>query len=348
MDRRHMHWAVILAGGSGTRFWPLSTPAIPKQLLPLTPSGRSTAEEAVARLDGLIPNERILVVTGAALAEPLAKVLPLPRGNFLVEPRAASTAPALAWAAHEARRRDPAAVLLCLHADWHIPEPGRFREAAARALDAAGTGVLVTVGVRPTRAETGFGYIEAGAERSPGVSAVARFLEKPTADVAARLVASGALWNSGLFAWQADTLLREMARHAPEVAPHLPALDAGDVAGFFRAVTPISIDVGVLERSDRVVVVPGDFAWDDIGTWEALARVRPRDAGGNVLRGPVHTEDSTDTIIWSDGTPVVARGVRDLVIVVANGRVLVIHRDHATDLKATLDALPPAIRDLEA
>lgn len=343
-----MHWAVILAGGSGTRFWPLSTPSAPKQLLPLPDSGRSTALEAVARLEGLIPRERILVVTGAALAGPLQAALHLPRDNFLVEPQAASTAPALAWAAHEARRRDPEAVLLCLHADWHVPEPARFREAAGRALDAAGAGVLVTVGVRPTRAETGFGYIAIGAEVSPGVHRVARFKEKPTAGLAGELVASGALWNSGLFAWRGDTLLHEMTAHTPEVAPHLALLDAGDLPGFFGAVTPISIDVGVLERSSRVVVVPGDFAWDDIGTWEALARVRSRDANGNVIAGPVHTAQTTDSIIWSDGTPVVTSGVRNLVIVVANGRVLVIHRDHAADLKSILEQLPPAIRDLEA
>lgn len=343
-----MHWAVILAGGSGTRFWPLSTPSTPKQLLPLPDSGRSTAVEAVARLTGLIPTERILVVTGAALAGPLEAALQLPRGNVLVEPQAASTAPALAWAAHEARRRDPEAVLLCLHADWHVPEPERFRAAASRALEAAGAGVLVTVGVRPSRAETGFGYIEVGPEVSPGVHRVARFQEKPTAAVAGALVARGALWNSGLFAWQGDALLREMAAHTPEVAPHLARLEAGDVPGFFGAVTPISIDVGVLERSERVVVVAGDFAWDDIGTWEALARVRARDANGNVLAGPVHTAQTADSIIWSDGTPVVTSGVRDLVIVVANGRVLVIHRDQAADLKSILDHLPPAIRDLGA
>ncbi|MFN2324403.1 MAG: mannose-1-phosphate guanylyltransferase [Gemmatimonadales bacterium] len=343
-----MHWAVILAGGSGTRFWPLSTPSTPKQLLPLPGPGRSTAEEAVARLEGLIPRERILVVTGATLAGPLQDTLQLPRDNVMVEPLAASTAPALAWAAHEARRRDPDAVLLCLHADWHVPEPERFREAASRALDAAGAGALVTVGVRPTRAETGFGYIEVGPEVSPGVNRVARFKEKPTAVRAGELVASGALWNSGLFAWQGATLLEEVQAHTPELAPHLPLLDAGDIPGFFGAVTPISIDVGVLERSHRVVVVPGDFAWDDIGTWEALARVRPHDANGNVIAGSVHAAQTTNSIIWSDGTPVVTSGVHDLVIVVANGRVLVIHRDRAADLKAILEQLPPAIRDLEA
>lgn len=348
MDRRHMHWAVILAGGSGSRFWPLSTPSTPKQLLPLTGSDRSTAEAAVQRLEGLIPPERILVVTGAALTGPLEAALQLPRENFLVEPQAASTAPALAWAAHEARRRDPGAVLLCLHADWHVPEPERFRKAADRALDAASRGALVTVGVRPTRAETGFGYIEVGAEVSPGIHGVMRFKEKPTAERARQLVASGALWNSGLFAWQGATLLEEMTAHTPEIAPHLTLLDAGDIPGFFRAVTPISIDVGVLERSNRVVVVPGDFAWDDIGTWEALARVRSPDTDGNVTVGPAHVTRTTDSIIWSDGTPIVTSGVRDLVIVVANGRVLVIHRDQAADLKSILDQLPPAIRDLEA
>lgn len=344
-----MHWAVILAGGSGTRFWPLSTPSHPKQVLPLAAGGRSSAADTVARLAGLVPPEHTLVVTGAALAGPLRAALALPESSVLVEPRAASTAPALAWAAHEARRRDPDAVLLCLHADWHVPEPAAFRRAAARALAVAEReGVLVTVGVRPTRPETGYGYIEPGEALAGDARLVARFTEKPSAARAAGLVAQGALWNSGLFAWRADLLLAELRRHTPELAPQLPRLEQGDVSGFFAAVEPVSIDVGLLERSDRVAVVPGDFAWDDIGTWEALTRVRPADAGGNVVEGPVHVVAGAGCVAWSDGPPIVAAGVHDLVIVAANGRVLVMHRDRAADLKQILEQLPPEVREFPA
>jgi mannose-1-phosphate guanylyltransferase len=172
-------------------------------------------------------------------------------------------------------------------------------------------------------------------------------VEKPDAARALDLLADGALWNSGLFAWRAADLHREIERHTPEIAPHLPHLDRGDVAAFFAGVGSVSIDVGVFERSDAVAVVPGHFPWDDIGTWEALARVRPRDARGNVTVGPVTLVDSADCIVWNDGPPIVVSGVRDLVIVHANRRTLVLDRSRAPHLKQTLDALPAAVRDLE-
>ncbi len=281
-----MRWAVLLAGGSGTRFWPLSTPQTPKQLLPLSGAG-STAEEAVERLTGLIPRERILVVAGEGVAPRLRALLSLPAENFLIEPRAASTAPALIWATWEARRRDPNAEVLSLHADWAVGDAAAFRRTADVALTTARTHErLVTVGVVPSRPETGYGYIVPGAPLDGGARTVARFSEKPDAATALDLMAAGALWNSGLFAWTARRLLSEVARHTPEVASALPRLETGDVAGFFRDVTPISIDVGLLERSDAVAVVSGAFAWDDVGTWQALARVRPKDPSGNVAGRP--------------------------------------------------------------
>src|SRR5918993_1272020 len=288
-----MRWAVILAGGSGTRFWPLSTPSQPKQLLPLTGS-TSTAEEAIDRLSGFIPRERVLVVTGPGLAHPLQERLKLPASNVLIEPRAASTAPALIWATAEAQRRDPEAEVLTLHADWAIGDGARM---------------------------------------------VARFSEKPDAATALDLMAAGALWNSGLFAWTAERLLEEAEAHTPEVAPHLPALRAGNVEQFFRDVTPISIDVGLLERSSSVAVVTGAFAWDDIGTWQALTRVRPKDPNGNVLVGRAYTHNSEDCIVWTERDTVVLSGVQDLIVVQANGRILVMPADHAASMKNLLDAL---------
>ncbi len=342
-----MKWAVLLAGGSGTRFWPLSTPSNPKQLLPLT-GPLSSAEEAVRRLEGLVAPERILLVTGPSLAEQLGSRLEVPTANVLVEPRAASTGPALIWASHEALARDADAEVLSLHADWAIGDAAAFRRTASVALAAARThDRLVTVGMIPSRPETGYGYIVPGPPLDASARSVARFQEKPDAATALDLMAAGALWNSGLFAWTAGRLLTEVRLHTPEVSGALPRLDAGDVAGFFEAVTPISIDVGVLERSDRVAVVSGAFAWDDIGTWEALMRVRPKDPAGNVVVGPACLHESHDCIVWSDGEPVVLSHVQDLVVVHANGRMLVMPRRQSGDLKQVLDALPPAIRDLQ-
>jgi mannose-1-phosphate guanylyltransferase len=343
-----MRWAVLLAGGSGTRFWPLSTPDNPKQLLPLAGSG-SSSEEAVERLTGLIPRERILVVAGEHLAGKLQTRLKLAPANLLVEPRAASTAPALIWATWEAQRRDPDAEVLSLHADWAVGDAAAFRRTADMALTAArGHDRLVTVGVVPSRPETGYGYIVPGAPLDDGTRTVARFSEKPDAATALDLMAAGALWNSGLFAWTAARLLAEVRAHTPEVSSALAALEAGDVGDFFRRVEAISIDVGVLERSRAVAVVRGDFAWDDVGTWQALTRVRPKDPSGNVVVGSAFLQDAHDCVVWSDGDPIVLSGVQDLVVVHANGRILVIPTHRAAAMKQLLDALPPEIRDTPA
>ena len=318
-----MRWAVLLAGGSGTRFWPLSTPRTPKQLLPLSGSA-STAEEAVARLQGLIPPERILVVAGRALADRLQPLL---------------------W---DARRRDRDAEVLSLHADWVVGDAAAFRRTADTALETARThGRLVTVGMVPSRPETGYGYIVPGAPLDERARTVARFSEKPDAATALDLMAAGALWNSGLFAWTAERLLAEVQRHTPEVAPALSRLEAGDVPGFFRQVTPISIDVGLLERSGAVAVVTGTFAWDDVGTWQALTRVRPKDPAGNVLVGQAVAHEAQDCVVWTDRDPVVLFGVQDLVVVQANGRILVMPTERAAALKQVLDVLPPEIRDID-
>jgi mannose-1-phosphate guanylyltransferase len=341
-----MRWAVIVAGGSGTRFWPLSTPSKPKQLLPLA-SAEPLVVDALRRLEGLVPLERTLLVTGPVLADPLGKALGLPAANILVEPRAANTAPALLWAATEAMRRDPDAVVLSLHSDWSIPDPAAFRRDAETGIRTAEMhDTLVTVGIFPTRPDTGYGYIVPGEPLDDAARRVARFTEKPDAVHAAALIKEGAVWNSGLFAWSARRLRMEVETHAVELIPGLAALDRGDIAGFFAAITPVSIDVGVLERSARVAVVTGHFPWDDVGTWDALPRTLPKDPAGNVVHGDVHLDAASGNVVWSDGDPIVVRGVQHLVIVHANGRILVMPRAMAADLKTLIDPLPPTIKDL--
>jgi mannose-1-phosphate guanylyltransferase len=300
----------------------------------------------VDRLEGLIPRERTLVVAGAGLAARLQERLGLPPENILVEPRAASTAPALIWATWEARHRDPDAEVLSLHADWAVGDAAAFRNTADVALAAARRhDRLVTVGIVPSRPETGYGYIVPGPPLDESARSVARFSEKPDAATALDLMAAGALWNSGLFAWTAARLLAEVKAHTPEVSGAVATLANGDVARFFEEVVPVSIDIGLLERSAAVAVVPGDFAWDDVGTWQALGRVRAKDPQGNVVVGPAQLHDSQDCVVWSDGDPIVLYGVQEMVVVHANRRILVMPADRAASMKQLLDALPPAIRD---
>lgn len=339
-------WIVVLAGGVGSRFWPISTPRRPKQLLPLV-TDEPMLRDTIERVSSLAPPARMLILTNAALATAVRRVVPeVPAANVIAEPRPAGTAAALAWAAHEIARRDgPEAVMISVHADAAIGDVATFRatlgEAAAAARDTHG---LVTVGIVPRFADTGLGYIEPGAVVSGSLRRVARFVEKPGRAAAEAMVAAGCLWNSGIFAWRAGDLLEELRAHCPDVAGPLAA-NPESLAAFFGAVTrPIAIDVGVLERSSRVMVVPGDFDWSDVGTWAALRAVRTADANGNVPSGTAFFEDSHRNVVHTEGPTVVLYGVDDLVVVTTDGVTLVTSVERAADLKTLLDALPGEVR----
>lgn len=338
-------WAVVLAGGVGSRFWPISTPDRPKQLLPLV-SAEPMLRETLARLAPIAPLERTLVLTSAALAPAVRALVPeLPPENVLEEPRPAGTAGALTWAAREIeRRRGPAAVMLSVHADWAIGDVPAFRATLSEAAEAARRErALVTVGVVPRAPDTGLGYIEPGATVRGALRRVARFVEKPDRAGAEALVASGCLWNSGIFAWCVGDLLEDVRAHCPEVAPALEA-HPDDRTAFYDAVRPIAIDVGVLERSDRVMVLPGDFGWHDVGTWAALREVRTADAEGNVASGPSFLRASRGNVVYADSTTVVLYGVDDLVVVSTPELTLAMALERAADLKALLEALPANLR----
>lgn len=341
-----MQWALVLAGGIGSRFWPASTPHRPKQLLPLA-GDQPLIVDAVRRLEGLVPAERTLLITGEALAPVLSDLLPeLPVDNILIEPEARSTGPALTWATARAARQDPDAVILSMHADWVVHGQEAFRATARRAMEIAEThDTLVTVGVGPTRPDPGFGYIVRGPPLAEDVWRVERFVEKPPVAEAERLMAEGALWNSGLFAWTAARLETEIRQHAPELEGGFAAVDGEAVDAFFRGVQPIAIDHAVLERSDRLAVLPASFAWDDVGTWASVSRVHATDADGNVVVGPATLVDVRDSVIWNEGGPVVVSGLDHVVVVHANGAVLVTTKERAEDLKRILDHLPPEQRD---
>jgi len=340
-------WAVVLAGGVGSRFWPISTPDRPKQLLPLATTEPMLAD-ALARLAPIVPPERTLVLTNAGLVDAIARIAPaVPRENLIAEPKPAGTAAALAWGAHLiAQRGARDDVMISVHADWAIGDADGFRAALVAAAETAERQhALVTVGVVPVRPDPGFGYIQPGESAGPVARRVARFVEKPDRARAETMMREGYLWNSGIFVWRAGDFLDEIAAVTPEIAPHLAA-HPNDLAGFFGAITSgIAVDVGVMERSKRVIVLPGDFGWDDVGTWAALRRVRVRDASGNASSGDVHVLDATNNVVHADGSAVVLYGVQDLVVVSRDGLTLVTTTDRAADLKKLIESLPPRIRE---
>ena len=336
-------WVVVLAGGVGSRFWPLSTPDRPKQLLPLA-SERPLIVDAVERARALVPDQRLRILAGEHLAAPFRSVLPdLPSSSYWIEPRARGTAPVLAWAAWRLARLDPDAVMVSLHADHLIRPLALFRESVELAASLARSReMLLSIGVRPDRPDTGYGYLEPGASIGRAGNAVAHeveaFHEKPDAVTAARYVEEGYFWNTGIFVWKAGVLLDEIARHAPEIARHLPLLEGGD-APFFEAVPVNVIDRAIMERSERVGMVGASFHWDDVGGWESLSRTREPDADGNVLLGEAHAIGSRDNIVYADEGSVVLFGTDGLVVVRTGETTVVLPRDKAGDVKALLAAL---------
>lgn len=332
----------MLAGGAGTRFWPVSTARRPKQLLNLA-GNDSLLAQTIARIVPLIPRERILIVTSRALADAVRRAAPaVPPDNVLAEPFAASTAPALAWATAHAARLDASATVLSLHADWAVGDAAAFRAAAAAALDLAETeDVLVTVGAKPTRPETGYGYIVPGQPLGKRAKTIAKFVEKPAPARVRTLLKARAVWNTGMFAWSAARFRAEVLEHTQEIAGAMPLFDAGEPERAYAALKPVSIDVGVYERTRRGAVISASFGWDDIGSWAALRRVRPKDRNGNVTVGGAEVVDSRNCVAWSEDGTVVIYGMSDAVVVKTRGITLVTSAALAPELKKLLDRLPP-------
>ncbi|HHV56492.1 MAG TPA: NTP transferase domain-containing protein [Firmicutes bacterium] len=357
--------AAIMAGGRGERFWPLSRQSCPKQFLPLI-SEKTMLQETVGRLAPLLGPEDIYVVTGAQYATRVAEQLPdLPRENIILEPEGRDTAPCIALTAAYLAHRYPGedAVLAVLPADHLITKPDLFRQILAGAFAlAAAEPVLVTIGMSPSRPETGYGYIKCG-EKVPWsgrhfVYRVQRFTEKPDRAAAeAFLKEGGYLWNSGMFVWRLSTLREAFQRHLPEVAAALPTLTAAcggpaeALAATFHSLPRISIDYGVMEKADNVYVIPGDFGWDDVGTWSALARLLTADADENVTivnapaaHGSAAVQEpillgSKRCVVSGNGRLVAALGVEDLIIVDTDDALLICRRGQEQNLKSVLEQL---------
>ncbi len=339
-----------MAGGSGTRFWPLSRKARPKQLLPLA-GETSLLHRTVARIAPIVPPERVLVVTSEALLAPSRAELPqLPQENFLAEPTGRNTAPCIAWAAATIRRRDPDGVLAVLAADQHVTDEDEYRAVCERAFAAAEGGALITVGIAPTRPETGYGWLELGAEVTPGVREVARFVEKPDLTKAEAYLAGGKhLWNGGQFFFRADAIAAAIETHLPELAAGIAAIDAaaarGDEAAEVRArygtLPSISIDHGVMEHAAQVRCVVGDFGWSDVGSWTSAWELAPHDGSHNAVEeAQAVLIDAQGNYVRAPAGKVVALvGLEDLIVVDTPDALLVMPRSRAQDVRAIVTAL---------
>jgi mannose-1-phosphate guanylyltransferase len=336
-----------MAGGGGTRLWPASRKARPKQFLPILDGGATLLGATVERVQGIVPAERILVVTAADQVDDVHRTAPsVPAGNIVIEPKARNTAPCIGLGALEILRRDPAAVMAVLPSDQWIRDAEGFRAAVTRALDVARSGAIVTIGIVPTHPETGFGYLELGDASEQEARVVDRFVEKPDLPTAQKYVSGKRhLWNSGMFFFAAKRLLEAVRRHMPELGDILHALErAPERAGELYPQAPsVSIDYGVMEKLPRgeVFCVPGDFGWSDVGSWSALGELRPHDQDGNTLATENSvTIDARGNILYGAGKRVIAAvGVEDLVIVSTDDAVLVMPKSRAQDVREVVKAL---------
>jgi mannose-1-phosphate guanylyltransferase len=346
-------YSVVMAGGSGTRFWPASRQARPKQLLALT-GKRSLLQQTVDRMAPLTPADRVLVVTGAHHAAPVIEQLPqVPAAQIIAEPMARNTAAAAGLAAAWVAKNDPSAVCLVLPADHLITDETLFLDTLRRAAEIASSGdCLVTLGLNPRYPATGFGYIEAGdmiSQDPPPVFEVKAFHEKPDLATAQSYLESGRhMWNSGMFAWRAEVLLAEIKRFIPELAGGLDELtpdlgtdrQAEALARVYPKLPKISVDNGVLEKSDSIRVIEADFGWSDVGSWDAMAELWPSDRADNAAQaGKLLAIDASGNLVSAGHRLTALLGVDNLVAVVTDDVLLILPRERCQDVRQVIDTL---------
>jgi len=350
------YYAVIMAGGGGTRLWPLSRKSQPKQMLQLLEE-RSLFQISVDRLDGLFPPERIIVVTVEEQAQELREHCPsIPRENFLLEPKPRGTASVIGLASIALKHRNPQAVMAVLTSDHYIGNEDGFRKILESGFKFAMDGYLVTLGISPTYAATGYGYIQQGEQIGKlgdhDIYQALRFKEKPGPEQALAMLASGDhTWNSGMFIWRVDRIMGEFAEQMPDLFRKMEDIDyAWDTVNQSQVLERIwpnikseTIDYGIMEKAQNVVVIPAkNLQWNDVGSWESLFSVLPSDANGNIVMGEKYMQlDSHDTLIYSsrDERLVVTIGIEDLVIVDTDDVLLVCHRDRAQDVRQIVKQL---------
>jgi mannose-1-phosphate guanylyltransferase len=337
-------YVVIMAGGGGTRMWPASRKKQPKQFLPILPGGRTLLGATVDRLLPLFPAERILVVTAKSQVGEVERCAPaIARENIVVEPLGRNTAACIGLAALEVKRRDARGLMAVVPSDQFVADDVAYLATISRACAVADAGSICTIGIPPRHPETGFGYLERGEVRPDGAFALRRFVEKPNAETARSYVASGRfLWNSGMFFFPAQRILDEISRHLPELGRTLAAIweQPAELDRLYATAQSISIDYGVMEKlaPEQIAVEPGEFGWNDVGSWSALADIAAGDESGNVARAEVALVDAHNNILYGNKL-IAAVGVSDLVIVATDDAVLVLPKSRAQDVKSIVEQL---------
>src|SRR2546421_3100235 len=334
--------AVILAGGSGTRLWPLSTSSFPKQFLPL-PSGQSMIQETLARVAPLISPERVWVVTGRSMAGLVREHLPsIPVSHILGEPVGRNSAPAVAWIAALIAWHDPQAIMASFHADAVVANVEALHQSLRLAYQLAEQGYLVTLGIKPTSPETGYGYIRFADPVGEGYGHQAffaeRFVEKPDLSTAQSYLKDGHyVWNSGMFVWKVEAILAEMRTHLPELARKIDSIvsamgtpeETWTIDEIWPALTPISIDHGILEKTKNLVVIPADLGWNDVGNWEQYGSLFPADEQGVRAVGSHIGLGSQNVVVYNNTQRgVYTIGMKDIIVVEMDDVTVICHKDH--------------------
>ena len=354
-------YAVILAGGSGTRFWPLSRELYPKQMLSLL-GPHSLFQETLLRIREAILPEKTLIVTNERHAFDLKRqAASIGSGyRFLLEPKMKNTAPAIGLAALHLRREEAEAIMVVMPSDHLVRRPAQFLELLEGATEPARQGFLVTFGIKPSRPETGFGYLQVARLASipgpsgnpphplPRILRVERFVEKPDPKTAEGYLASGQYyWNSGIFVWKAATILEEIKAHLPDLHQNLRQIEGafgtpeerGALGQVYSQIDPVSIDYGVMEKSSRVVLLEADIGWHDVGSWGALDEVCPRDDAGNIKSGNLLDRGSRDSILLAGSRILATVGLKDMVVVDTDDATLVCPKEHAQQVKGVAEEL---------
>ena len=351
-DRHSDSFLVVMAGGSGTRFWPKSTARRPKQLLSYggEPGAPSLLQQTLGRFDGLVPAGQRMIVTTELLKAAVEEQVPR-SVSILAEPQGRNTAPCVYWAARAVAARDPRGILLVMPSDHYISGPDAFRATLERAVEwARSHDHLVTLGVRPSRPETGYGYLKLWRGLAGDCRQVEAFVEKPSLEKAEAFVDSGDyLWNGGMFVWRADVILRAFDEFMPEMRQAWETC-RGRIDDVYPRMTATSIDFGVMEKAKNVVTFPLDCGWDDLGSWTSLESVaevlRAQRRGGVVTGGELLAVESSGNIVDAPGRLVAILGVDDLIVVEQGGAILVARKDRAQDIRAIVEQVKKLRPDL--